>query len=126
MSVTVLSVSPVPWLTIVIWAAEMTAPLGSITVPNTAASSLCDQAHTPSRENDRSRREHALVTLDQLNRRISPPISPPPANTDSMNCDCGPRIDESRYFNMEQQIGSQGNLSEKTCEPAQRDCHAPP
>src|ERR1700726_1534383 len=73
MSVTVSRFNPVLWLTIVTWAAGMTAPLGSVTVPKTVASSLCGHAHAGSQVNDRTKSKHDLElknAADQVCARV--------------------------------------------------------
>src|SRR5580700_1072076 len=59
MSVAVPRFNPVFWLTIVTWAAGITAPLESVTVPKTVVSSLCGHAQAGSNANERTKRKHA-------------------------------------------------------------------
>src|SRR6202035_4653499 len=54
MSVRVARFKPVLWLTIVTWAPGITAPLGSLMVPKTVASWVCDHAHAENKANSKA------------------------------------------------------------------------
>src|SRR6266566_2890889 len=60
MSVRVARFKPVLWLTIVTWAPGITAPLGSLMVPKTVASWVCDHAHAENNANGKASRMHGL------------------------------------------------------------------
>jgi hypothetical protein len=48
------------WLRIVTWAPAITAPLGSVTVPKTLATSVCGRARAGSKANGRTKSKHAI------------------------------------------------------------------
>src|SRR5262245_26269868 len=75
MSVRASRVNPVLWLTIVTWAPGTTAPLGSVMVPKTAASWVCDHAHTEDKVNNRPNSMHGLDDAQFVPTRISPIIA---------------------------------------------------
>jgi hypothetical protein len=54
MSVRVVRFKPLLWLTIVTWAPGITAPLGSLMVPKTVASWVCDHAHAENKANSKA------------------------------------------------------------------------
>src|SRR5262245_35346406 len=60
MSVKASLVNPVLWLTIVTCASGTTAPLGSVIVPKTVASWVCDHAHTENEANKMAHNRHPL------------------------------------------------------------------
>src|SRR5262249_33851198 len=60
MSVTTSRVNPVLWLIIVTCASGTTAPVGSVMVPKTVASWVCDHAHSEKKTNAIANPTHLL------------------------------------------------------------------
>src|SRR5260370_28079880 len=73
MSVRVPRFNPVLWLTIVTWVPGITAPLGSLMVPKTVASWVCDHAHAEHK--DKASRMRSLCGADLVYARTLPIIN---------------------------------------------------